>query len=325
MQKKVSIIVITYNAKDDLKECLESLENQDYNDKEIVVVDDASTDGTLNFLNQYQSLTNMEMIVISNKKNLGVAGARNVGIHHANGEIIAFTDADCVVDRSWIPKLVQGYGNKGVAAVGGSISDGRITNIWQLVRKGHDFVAHTEGYVPFIKGCNMSFGSEVLKKHMFNDEIKYGYEEFLLCDYLIDSGHNIFYRPQAVVHHKHKSNLIALLKQTYLRGVSSIWYLKKRNKFFMYKRHLMLFCALLFIPFIIMNKLFLYLSLLIFSVSSLYLLLEEIKFNKKSVKELIITFPFLVFIEFFHFAGSIAGLVKFRVRSQIVRKIIKKI
>jgi len=80
MATKVSIIVITYNAKDDLKECLESLEKQDYKEKELVVVNDASTDGTLDFLKQYQSQTDMEMVVISNKKNLGVAGARNVGI-----------------------------------------------------------------------------------------------------------------------------------------------------------------------------------------------------------------------------------------------------
>ena len=55
--KKVSVIVITYNARDDLEECLISLDNQDYNDKEIIVVDDASTDDTFEFLKKYKSKT----------------------------------------------------------------------------------------------------------------------------------------------------------------------------------------------------------------------------------------------------------------------------
>ncbi|MFC1815022.1 glycosyltransferase family 2 protein [Thermodesulfobacteriota bacterium] len=320
MPRKVSIIVISYNALDNLKECLESLESLDYNEKEIIVVNDASTDGTSAFLARYRSRTNTRIKVINNEKNLGVAGARNAGIQHASGEIMAFTDSDCVADMSWISELIQGYGHKDVAAVGGSISDKRITNIWELVRKGHDFIAHSEGYVPFIKGCNMSFDSKVLKKYMFDDEIKYGYEELLLCNNLIDDGYKIFYRPQARVHHKHRSNLRALLKQIYLRGMSSIWYLKKRNKFFMYKRHFLLFCALLFIPFYIMHNLLLYLSFFLFFVSSFYLLLEEITFNRKSVKEILVTFPFIIFIEFFHFAGAIAGLIKFRVFKRIELK-----
>ena len=313
MATKVTIIIITYNAKDDLKECLESLETQSYKEKELIVVNDASTDDTLNFLKQYKNRTSMEMTVISNHRNLGVAGARNVGIQHAAGDIIAFMDSDCVADQNWIMELVKGFKQKEIAAVGGSILDGHISNIWELVRKGHDYIARSEGYVPFIKGCNMSFDTNVLKKYMFNDEIKYGYEDLLLCDYLIDDGYRILYRPEAVVHHKHKSTLKRLLKQMYLRGYSSIWYLKKRKKFFMYKRHFLILCALISVLFSKMNKSFLYVSLFLFSVASFYLVLEEIKFNKKTVKEIIFTFPYRVIIELFHFAGAMAGLMKFRI------------
>jgi len=307
MQKKVSIIVITFNAKDDLKECIESLEKQTYVEKEIIIVNDASKDRTSNFLEKYQSQTSLEMTVITNDRNLGVAGARNVGIQHAAGEIIAFTDADCVVDQNWISELVKCYTNMEVAAVGGSI-----LNIWELVRKGHDYVSHLEGYVTYIQGCNMSFASDVLKEYMFNDEIKYGYEETLLCDYLIRDGYSIYYRPQAVVHHKHRSNLPGLLKQKYLRGVSSIWYRKKQKKFFMFKRHIIFLVALFLIPFSKISVLFSYLSLFLFLTFCLSLLRDEIIFKTKSFKEIIITFPFLIFIEFSHFLGSCMGVVKFR-------------
>jgi glycosyltransferase involved in cell wall biosynthesis len=149
--KKVSVIVCTYNAQDDLKECLESLESQDYEEIEIIVVDDASEDGSARFLQDFRAGTKMEMIVVRNQINLGVAGSRNVGIEKARGGIIAFTDADCIADRRWISELLKGYDRKDVRAVGGSIADKRITNIWELSDKGHDYVASAEGYVSYIQ------------------------------------------------------------------------------------------------------------------------------------------------------------------------------
>jgi len=159
----------------------------------------------------------------------------------------------------------------------------------------------------------MSFDSNVLKEFMFNDEIKYGYEEKLLCDNLIRDGYSIYYRPQAIVYHKHRSNLPALLKQKYLRGVSSIWYRKKQNKLFMFKRHIIFFIVLFLIPFSTISKLFLYLSLFLLLVFFISVLRDEIIFKAKSAREIIITFPFLVLIELSHFWGSCVGFIKFRV------------
>lgn len=317
--KKVSVIVCTHNACDDLKECLESLENQDYDEKEIIVVDDASKDGTSKFLQDFKSRTKIETIIVTNEGNLGVAGSRNVGIQCARGEIIAFTDADCIADRSWVSELVRGYDHGGVKAAGGSIFDKRISNIWQLSDKGHDFVASAEGYVSYIQGCNMSFDAKVLRKFMFNDEIKYGYEEALLCDHLINEGYNIYYRPQAVVHHKRRNDLGSLLRRKYLLGLSSVWYRKKQNKFFMFKRHLVLLAALFCLPFLIIHKLSLFVFLSLFLVFALSLFRDEIIFKKKRFEEILLTFPFLVFIEFAHFWGSLVGFIKFRVQKNPVK------
>jgi len=312
MSKKVSVIVCTYNAKDELKECLESLENLDYRDKEIIIVDDASIDGTLEFLQQFRNQTKLEIIIVTNDRNRGVAGSRNIGIQHAAGDIIAFTDSDCVADRRWISELVKIYDRENVSAVGGKILDTRVTSIWNLAGKGLNFVASSEGYVSYIQGCNMSFNSGVLRKYMFNDEIKYGYEETLLCDYMVEDGYKIYYNPRAVVHHKHKTDLAAVLKQKYQRGVSSIWYRKKKNKLFMFKRHVILLISLLCIPFFMISKFFLYISLILFSGFLFSLLRDEIIFHHHINKNVIISFPFLILIELFHFAGSCAGIVKFR-------------
>ena len=312
MTPRVSVIVCTYNAKDDLKHCLRSLEVQTYKDFEVTVINDASTDLTAEFLNEYQASSSLQMRVVANETNLGVAGSRNAGIRHASGEIIAFTDADCTLNPAWISELIKGFEQPAVAAVGGKILDHRTENIWELTNKGHNYVASDAGYVTYIQGCNMSFLNSVLKQYMFNDELKYGYEEKLLCDLLIKTGYKIYYNPNALVYHKHRSTLKALVRQKYLRGFSSIWYRKKQNKFFMLKRHFILLLALCLLPFILVYKVIFSFFSCLFTIVLMSILRDEVLYRAKNLTEIILTFPFLLFVEFAHFFGSLVGLLKFR-------------
>lgn len=288
MAKKVSIIVITYNAGDDLKECLDSLEKQDYYEKEIIVVNDASTDGTQEFLQHFKKQTQVAIITVTNEQNLGVAGSRNVGIGLASGDIITFTDSDCVADRKWVSELVRIYNQKNVTAVGGRILDGRVDNVWKNSSRGLNYVSASEGYVSYIQGCNMSFDSDILRQYYFDDEIKYGYEETLLCDYLVAAGYRIYYNPEAIVQHKHKADLRSLLRQKYLRGVSSIWYRKKQNKFFMLKRHLVFLIAVLLIPFASISAVLLYVFFALIMVFFASLFRDEVLFGRKNIFDILI-------------------------------------
>lgn len=299
-----------------MKECLDSLEKQDYYEMEIVVVNDASADGTPELIQQFKNQTEVEIITVTNEKNLGVAGSRNVGIGLASGDIITFTDSDCVADRKWISELVRIYNQENVAAVGGRILDDRVDNVWKRSSRGLNHVSASEGDVSYIQGCNMSFDGDILRQYCFDDEIKYGYEETLLCDYLIADGHKIYYNPEAIVHHKHKADLHSLLRQKYLRGVSSIWYRQKQNKFIMLKRHLVLLIAVILIPFAAISIVFLYLSLVLMMVFSASLFSDEVVFGRKNIFDIFMTSPFIIIIELFHFAGACAGVVKFRILNQ---------
>jgi len=312
MKPKVSLIISAYNARDDLQQCLSSLESQTCKDFEVIMVNDASTDTTHQFLDIYHRRTSLDLTIIHNKANLGVAGARNVGIRYAAGKIIAFTDADCIVDPLWISEVLKGYEHDGVVAVGGRILDADTANIWELTNKGHNFVANKEGYVTYIQGCNMSFLADTLKRHMFNDELKYGYEEKLLCDYLVEENCRIYYNPRAVVYHKHRNTLKGIVKQKYLRGFSSVWYRKKRRKFVMLKRHFLFLLALCLLPFSYMHPMLLIVLLSLFSLFIVSIFRDELLFKTKTLKEIIITFPFLVFVELAHFSGAFVGFLKFR-------------
>lgn len=87
---KISVVIGTYNRRHCLGRTVDSVLAQTYRDRELIVVDDASTDGTADWLKEtYPSIT-----VVERRVNGGVASARNMGLKQASGEFVAFLDSD---------------------------------------------------------------------------------------------------------------------------------------------------------------------------------------------------------------------------------------
>src|SRR5262245_61536984 len=101
---KVSVIVPVFNGEKTLAACVESLLALKYpaNDLELIVVDNASTDRTAEILALYR-----DRIRVVSENERGPAAARNNGLRAATHEIVAMTDADCVVDCDWLRFLVE--------------------------------------------------------------------------------------------------------------------------------------------------------------------------------------------------------------------------
>ena len=118
---KVTIVIPTYNRKEMLKETLNSLFNQTYSkDKyEIIVCDDGSIDGTEEIVKELIKDSPCVLRYLK-QENRGPASARNLGIDNAVGDIIGFTDDDCVVSNTWIENAVPYFNNKTVGGVVGS-------------------------------------------------------------------------------------------------------------------------------------------------------------------------------------------------------------
>lgn len=100
---RVSIIVPTYNAENYIRKCLDSVLQIDYPEKEILVIDDGSTDATGKICDEYA--LNHEEILVWHKENGGVSSARNLGLDNASGEYIFFVDSDDFVDQDYVEKL----------------------------------------------------------------------------------------------------------------------------------------------------------------------------------------------------------------------------
>lgn len=93
MQPKISIIIPVYNSSSYLERCLQSVADQDLKEIEILVIDDASTDNSLEILKDF--VKRDERIILETfERNQGQATARNWGIKQARGEYILFVDSD---------------------------------------------------------------------------------------------------------------------------------------------------------------------------------------------------------------------------------------
>jgi len=103
-QQKVSVLICTRNRSDSVKHAIHSIIVNSYPDFELVIVDQSDNDKTQEIVNGYlQAYSKISYFKISS---LGAGKAKSFGLKKCRGEIIAFTDDDCIVDREWIEKIV---------------------------------------------------------------------------------------------------------------------------------------------------------------------------------------------------------------------------
>ena len=101
----VSIIIPVYNGEKYLQRCFNTIQNQTYNDFEVIIVDDGSTDRTGNICDNMSKVDSRFRVI--HKHNEGVARARNVALMQAKGDVV-FIDADDYVELDYLEKLRKG-------------------------------------------------------------------------------------------------------------------------------------------------------------------------------------------------------------------------
>ena len=100
-----SIIIPAYNAEKYIELCLDSISKQSFNDYELIIINDGSTDHTFNICNRFA--LNKKQIHLINKENAGVSVARNVGLQQAEGEYVLFVDADDILYPNALSTLYE--------------------------------------------------------------------------------------------------------------------------------------------------------------------------------------------------------------------------
>ncbi|MCJ7768188.1 glycosyltransferase family 2 protein [Candidatus Bathyarchaeota archaeon] len=215
----VSVVIPAHNEENQITKCLESVVGTGYQNLEIIVIDDNSTDGTAEVASRYATQ------VITRRSRGGIAAARNNGLQVVRGEIVAFVDADCVVDESWLHMLLSHYRDSKIAGVGGVIG----TRESSLFAKYRSYVAREEYAdspnpvhgTSSIPGGNSSYRTDVLRSiGGFNPAFAQpsGFEELELGYRIRKHGYLLVGEPRAVVWHLREGSLRNWLAGAYAAG-----------------------------------------------------------------------------------------------------------
>ncbi|MGE0592713.1 MAG: glycosyltransferase [Vicinamibacterales bacterium] len=218
----VSVVVCAYNAADTLDDCLTALTGLTYPDVEIVVVNDGSTDATSAIARRYAGVR------VLDTPNAGLSAARNVGLSHARGEIVAYTDADVRVDPDWLTYLVQPFLHSDVVAAGGPNvvphDDPFVAQCVARAPGGPTHVLLDDRIAEHVPGCNMAYRREALLAiGGFNPVFLRAGDDVDVCWRLQAKGQQIGFAPSALVWHHHRTSVQAYWRQQVGYGEGETW------------------------------------------------------------------------------------------------------
>lgn len=230
---KASVIIVNTSELHHLKRCLPSIFRQRYLDYEVLVVDNASTDGSI----EYVMREFPRVKIIRNRANLGYAGANNVGFRHASGEYIAVLNPDTQVEPDWLSELVmalQAHPNAGLATPKILIMDdparintcgNEITFTGLTFCRGLDQPAEKYNQLEIVSA--VSGAAFVIKRSVleyiggFDEAFFIYYEDTDLSLRAMLAGYDCLYVPTSVVYHQYA-----------LRFSPRKCFLQERNRYF---------------------------------------------------------------------------------------------
>lgn len=146
----ISVIIPMYNAEGTIEKCINSLTQQTFKDYEIIVVNDNSTDDSINIIKKYKKIK-----IISLKENVGAGTARDIGANNSKGKILAFTDSDCILPKDWLEKINNDFKKKDIVGVAGTYNESEGKSFIELF-SFYELIYRREGFPEFINTASSS-------------------------------------------------------------------------------------------------------------------------------------------------------------------------
>lgn len=224
----ISVVIPVYNEEKRILDTLQALYEGSEMPREVIVVDGCSTDRTVNIIKE-----NFPDIIVLNNPGRTAAAGRNIGIKKAKGDIIAFTDGDCIVNNNWIKNIRRHFEEQDIDGLGGRVLNAQPENhyeeywgnlAWNIImsfpeesyevieQKLNDaFVtancAYTKKLLYRIKGFNRFFANNA--------------EDVDLCWRAIRKGAKLLYVPDVIIYAHNVTTLRGIAKKSFRNGVSS--------------------------------------------------------------------------------------------------------
>lgn len=208
---EISVIIPVYNAASFLYESIESILNQTFSDFELIILNDKSTDGSLEIIKSFQSKDN-RIIIIDKEQNVGPANLRNEGINAAKGTYIALMDADDIALPTRFEKQIAVLKNNPEIGVCG-------TWFTFFGSKKDKIIKHNTNpdaiKVSFLHSCNIGNPTVMFKKEVLGD-LKFDNEYVPVEDYDLWSRllakTNFYNIPESLLNYRQHNNNISKTK-----------------------------------------------------------------------------------------------------------------
>ncbi len=212
---RMSVVVCTFNGSATLAACLRGLAQQNYPDYEVLLIDDGSTDAIP------QIAAEFPQVRYYRQTHAGLSAARNLGCEQATGEIIAYTDDDCIPDEDWLRELSHAFtgpeNQKTVAAGGPNIPPPPRNETEACVGVSPGAPAHVllnDGDAEHLPGCNLAIRkSALVAVGGFHPVFTTAGDDVDICWRLLQAGGRLRFRATAVVWHHRRFSLKAYIRQ----------------------------------------------------------------------------------------------------------------
>lgn len=216
----LSVVIPSYCPNDDLFHCLASVLNQSIERPYDVLVVDSSPEDPTPFIHD-----RFPQVKVMHLKQRTLSGrARSIGAEHAEGDIVFFTDTDCIVDHNWMSQLLKGH-ETGYKVVGGSVVNGT----------PHSYVGTTEYLIEFnevnpwsarrevraLPSCNLSVQREIFDEVGYFPDFLKG-EDTLFCENIILSGEKILFDPASRITHMNRTGFHKYVKNQVALGEGAV-------------------------------------------------------------------------------------------------------
>lgn len=224
----VSVIIPSYNSEATIAKCLNALLDQTYRHEYEIILVDSSADQTPEIVKaQFNQVRFFHLDV---KTDPGTA--RNIGVKKSKGELILFTDSDCIVNRQWIEQMVNTHEqHPEYIAIGGAVENGNnpknnIAWAGYLAEFRENIPEQASGIIWHNPTCNISYKRSAFIKYGFFDFRLYPQEDLVYNYTLTRKGEKIYFCPEAIVKHMHREKLIHFLAHQKKVGVITARVLK---------------------------------------------------------------------------------------------------
>ena len=213
MSNNISLYIAAYNAERTIEKSIKSILQQTLKPKEIIVINDCSTDKTLSLLKKFNQIK-----IINNKKNYGLAKSRNIALKYSKYDLLASIDSDVICKKNWLEKLFNTMIKKKVDLIGGKLIEKYVkepANHWRSYYLKQNWGDKQINNPQFVFGANFLLNKKKIKNLniKYNETFRTNGEDVNFSKILKSKNCNLYYEPRAICYHYQFDDVISLSRR----------------------------------------------------------------------------------------------------------------